>query len=52
MLQGVSLAYFVFEGCKSNIDAHILARSSVNLSIGRRVWFFEPQNGVCNSYFY
>jgi hypothetical protein len=41
---------FVFEGQKSNVDAHILARSSVNLWIGRHVWFLEPPDGVCNSY--
>ena len=30
-------ADFIFEGRKSNVDAHILDRSSVNLSIGRHV---------------
>ena len=30
-------ADFVFEGRKSNVDAHILARISVNSSIGRHV---------------
>ena len=43
-------ADFVFEGRKSNVDAHILARSSINLSIGRHMWFLEPLDGVCNSY--
>ena len=43
-------AEFVHEGRKSNVDAHLLARSSVNLSIGRHVWFLEPPDGVCNSY--
>jgi ribonuclease HI len=43
-------ADFIFEGQKSNFDTHILARSSVNLSIGRHVWFLEPPDGVCNSY--
>jgi hypothetical protein len=43
-------AEFVHEGRKSNVDAHLLARSSVNLSIGRHVWFMEPPDGVCNSY--
>ena len=35
---------------ESNVPAHILARSSVNLSIDKHVWFLEPLNGVCNSY--
>ena len=33
----VSLERIVFEGRKSNVDTHILARSSVNLSKGRHV---------------
>ena len=32
-------ADFVFEGRKSNVNAHILARSSVNLSIGNFLVF-------------
>jgi ribonuclease HI len=43
-------ADFVFKGRKSNVNAHILARSSVNLSTSRHVWFLEPPNEVCNSY--
>jgi hypothetical protein len=34
-------ADFVFEGRKSNVDDHIPATSSVNLSIGRHVLFFR-----------
>jgi ribonuclease HI len=34
-------ADFVFEGQKSNVNAHILARSSVNLSTGKHVWFLS-----------
>ena len=30
---------FVHEGGRSNIDAHCLARSSINFSVGRHVWF-------------
>ena len=44
-------AEFVHEGRKSNVDAHLLARSSVNLSIGRHVWILEPPDRICNSYF-
>jgi hypothetical protein len=43
-------ADFVFEEQKSNVDTHILARSSVNLSIDRHIWFLEPPDRVCNSY--
>jgi hypothetical protein len=43
-------ADFVFKGRKSNVNAHILARSSVNLSTSRHVWFLEPPDEVCNSY--
>ena len=43
-------ADFIFKRQKSNVDTHILVKSSVNLSIGRLVWFLEPPDGVCNSY--
>jgi hypothetical protein len=43
-------AEFVHEGRKSNVGAHLLARSSVNLSIGRHVWSMKPSDRVRNSY--
>ena len=38
---------FDIKGWSSNIDAHLLARRSVNLPVGRYVWFLEP-SGICN----
>jgi hypothetical protein len=49
-LRSFTRAEFVHEGRKLNVDDHLLARSSVNLSIGRHVWFLEPPDKVCNSY--
>lgn len=40
---------FVHEGRNSNGDAHTLARSSIYDDVGRYVWFFNPQDGVCIS---
>jgi len=41
---------FVHEKRESNHDAHVLARSTLFSSVGRHVWFFDPLDGVCNSY--
>ena len=41
---------FVHEKRESNQDAHVLARSTLFSSVGRHVWFFDPPDGVCNSY--
>jgi hypothetical protein len=38
---------FMNEGFR--MDAHRLARSSINLSLSRHVWFLSPLDGVCNS---
>jgi hypothetical protein len=35
----------------SNVDGHMLAKSSIYNSVGRHVWFFSPPYGVCTSYF-
>ena len=35
----------------SNIDAHVLAKSSLFDAIGRHVWFLDPPYGVCNNLF-
>ena len=40
---------FVHEGRASNVDAHVLARSSVYCEIGRKVWLLSPLEGICNS---
>ena len=40
---------FVHEGRASNVDAHVLARSSVYCEIGRKVLLLSPPEGVCNS---
>jgi len=41
---------FVHEKRESNHNAHVLARSTLFSSVGRHVWFFDPPDGVCNSY--
>ena len=41
---------FVHERREANHTAHVLARSTLCSSIGRQVWFFDPPEGVCNSY--
>ena len=40
---------FVHESRNSNVDAHVLAKSSLYESIGRHVWFIDPPNGVCKT---
>jgi hypothetical protein len=40
-MENFSRIDFDFEGQSSNIDAHLLARSSVNLPAARHVWFLE-----------
>jgi hypothetical protein len=41
--------YVVFkhEAMASNGEAHHIARSSVSLSFGRRVWFLQPPDNLC-----
>ena len=39
--QSSTSAEFFLEGRRSNDDAHLVARSSVILSIGRHVWFLS-----------
>ena len=39
---------FVHEGRQSDFDAHQLAKNSVSLDFGRRVWLISPPFGVCN----
>jgi hypothetical protein len=34
----------------SNVDAHMLAKSSIYNFVGRHVWFFSPPYGVCIGY--
>jgi ribonuclease HI len=41
----------VREGRTSNGDADRLAKSSIYSQLGRYVWFFDPPEGVCTSYF-
>jgi ribonuclease HI len=41
---------FIHEGRRSNVDAHCLARSSVNFLVGIYVWFVAPPDGICTSY--
>jgi hypothetical protein len=47
-IENFSRIDFLFEGRSSNIDAHLLARSSVKLPVDRHVWFLEPPDGICN----
>ena len=47
-MENFSRIDFVFEGRSSNIDTHLLARSSVNLPVDRHVWFLEPPDDICN----
>ena len=41
---------FVHERRSANGDAHLLARGSVSLELGRHVWFLNPPDGVCKNY--
>jgi hypothetical protein len=41
---------FVHENRASNVDAHVLARSSIYAPLGRHVWFIEPPDGICSTY--
>ncbi|TVU30989.1 hypothetical protein EJB05_22650, partial [Eragrostis curvula] len=41
---------FVHEKRSSNVDTHVLARSSRYSSIGKHMWFLTPTHGVCNSH--
>ena len=40
----------IHERREANHDTHVLARSTLASSFGRHVWFFDPSDGVCNSY--
>ena len=37
----------VFEGCRSNGDAHSLAKFSLSLARGRHLWLINPHNPLC-----
>jgi hypothetical protein len=41
---------FVHENRASNVDAHVLARSSIYAPLGRHVWFIEQPDGICSTY--
>lgn len=41
---------FVHDRREANHDAHVLVRSSLFSSIGQHICFFDPPDGVCNSY--
>ena len=43
-------AEVIHESRNSNVDAHLLARSSIYASVGKHVWFLSPHHGVCTSY--
>ena len=43
-------AEVIHESRNSNVDAHLLARSSIYASVGKHVWFLSPPQGVCTSY--
>jgi hypothetical protein len=43
---------FVHENRASNVDAHVLARSSIYAPLGRHVWFLEPTDGICSTYIF
>jgi hypothetical protein len=47
-MENFSRIDFIFERQSSNIDAHLLARSSINLPVGKHVWFLAPLDGICN----
>ena len=40
--EGFQELEFVHECRNSNVDAHVLAKSSLYESIGRHVWFIDP----------
>ena len=41
---------FVHENRNSNVDAGILARSSISFNTDRHVWLLDPPSRICNSY--
>lgn len=43
---------FVHEGRRSKFDAHYLAMRSVNLSLGRHIWFVAPMEFVLHIFFF
>ena len=43
---------FVREGRRSNFDAHCLTMRSVNLSLGRHIWFVAPMEFVLHIFFF
>ena len=47
---GFQLVQFVHEARSSNVDAHCLARGSLDRDLGRHVWFLNPPEGVCMHY--
>ena len=51
MARGFQTIDFVHESRSSNIDAHVLAKSSLFDAIGRHVWFLDLPYGVCNNLF-
>jgi hypothetical protein len=42
-----SASSFKHKSRASNREAHRLARSSLNLEVGRRVWLLQPPAGLC-----
>jgi ribonuclease HI len=40
---------FVHENRASNVDAHVLARSSIYAHLGRHIWFLESPHGICST---
>jgi hypothetical protein len=45
-----SFVEFIYEGRRSNVDAHNLARSCIYAQLERHVWFVTPADGVYTSY--
>ena len=41
---------FIHENRNSNVDAGILARSSISFNTDRHVWLLDPPSRICNSY--
>ena len=50
-MQSLARIDFVHEGRQSDFDAHQLAKNSVSLDFGRRVWLISPPFGVYNIHY-
>jgi ribonuclease HI len=50
VMAGFENSEIVHERRASNVDAHMLDKSSMYESLGRHVWLLSPPDGVCTNY--